>query len=91
MRRYGQLIVVAIFAISIAGCYYPQGRPDYTASGALAGGGPIPAPFRRSPPRREESKSAQTGDEEDHQVLPGREGAVRRGLPAHEGRSTVLP
>ncbi len=49
------------------------------ASGAVAGGGPIPAPFRRSPlgrgstppPRREEPKSAQTGDEEDHQVLPG--------------------
>ena len=38
MRRYSQLLMVAVFAISIVGCYYPQGRPDYTASGALAGG-----------------------------------------------------
>jgi uncharacterized protein YcfJ len=38
MKRYGHLLLVAVFGISVAGCYYPQGRPDYTASGALAGG-----------------------------------------------------
>jgi hypothetical protein len=38
MKRYGYLLVVAVVGISIAGCYSPQGRPDYTASGALAGG-----------------------------------------------------
>jgi hypothetical protein len=38
IKRYGYLWVVAIMGISIAGCYSPQGRPDYTASGALAGG-----------------------------------------------------
>jgi hypothetical protein len=38
MKRYGYLLVVAIIGISVAGCYSPQGRPDYTASGALAGG-----------------------------------------------------
>jgi surface antigen len=38
MKRYGHLLVVAVFGISLAGCYYPGGRPDYTASGALAGG-----------------------------------------------------
>ena len=31
-------MVVAIAGISLSGCYNPQGRPDYTASGALAGG-----------------------------------------------------
>ena len=38
MKQYGHLLLVVIFTISIAGCYTPQGRPDYTASGALAGG-----------------------------------------------------
>ena len=38
MKQYGHLLLVVIFSISIAGCYTPQGRPDYTASGALAGG-----------------------------------------------------
>ena len=38
MKRYGYLLVVAVVGISIAGCMSPQGRPDYTASGALAGG-----------------------------------------------------
>jgi hypothetical protein len=38
MKRYGRLLLAAVFGISLAGCYYPQGRPDYTASGALAGG-----------------------------------------------------
>ena len=37
MKRYGYLLVVAGLGISVAGCYSPQGRPDYTASGALAG------------------------------------------------------
>jgi hypothetical protein len=32
------LLVVAVAGISVAGCMSPQGRPDYTASGALAGG-----------------------------------------------------
>jgi hypothetical protein len=38
MKRYGYLLLVAVVVISVAGCYYPEGRPDYTASGALAGG-----------------------------------------------------
>jgi surface antigen len=38
MKRYGHLLLVAVFGMSLAGCYYPGGRPDYTASGALAGG-----------------------------------------------------
>jgi hypothetical protein len=38
MKQYGHMLLVAVFTISIAGCYYPGGRPDYTASGALAGG-----------------------------------------------------
>jgi hypothetical protein len=38
MKRYGHFLLVAVFGISVAGCYSPQGRPDYTASGALAGG-----------------------------------------------------
>jgi hypothetical protein len=31
-------LVVALVGTSVAGCYSPMGRPDYTASGALAGG-----------------------------------------------------
>jgi hypothetical protein len=38
MKRYGYLLVVALVGTSVAGCYSPMGRPDYTASGALAGG-----------------------------------------------------
>jgi hypothetical protein len=38
MKRYGYLLVVAVVGTSVAGCYSPMGRPDYTASGALAGG-----------------------------------------------------
>ena len=38
MKRYGYLWVVAVVGTSVAGCYSPMGRPDYTASGALAGG-----------------------------------------------------
>jgi hypothetical protein len=38
MKRYGYLLVVAVAGIWMAGCYSPMGRPDYTASGALAGG-----------------------------------------------------
>ena len=38
MKRIIVLMVVSIFGLSMAGCYSPQGRPDYTASGALAGG-----------------------------------------------------
>jgi len=38
MKSYAYLIVVAVVGILLAGCMSPQGRPDYTASGALAGG-----------------------------------------------------
>jgi Glycine zipper len=38
MKRSVSLLVVAVFGTSFSGCYSPQGRPDYTASGALAGG-----------------------------------------------------
>jgi outer membrane lipoprotein SlyB len=38
MKRNLYVWVVAIAWISIASCYTPQGRPDYTGSGALAGG-----------------------------------------------------
>jgi len=38
MKRNLFVLVTAIVGISMAGCYTPQGRPDYTASGALAGG-----------------------------------------------------
>jgi hypothetical protein len=38
MKRPISLLVVAVAGISMAGCYSPLGRPDYTASGALAGG-----------------------------------------------------
>ena len=38
MKRYGYFLVVVIAGIWMAGCYSPMGRPDYTASGALAGG-----------------------------------------------------
>jgi hypothetical protein len=38
MKRSTYLLVVAVAGISVAGCMSPQGRPDYTASGALAGG-----------------------------------------------------
>jgi hypothetical protein len=38
MKRSVYLLVAGVVGISMAGCYTPQGRPDYTASGALAGG-----------------------------------------------------
>ncbi|MGA2069945.1 MAG: YXWGXW repeat-containing protein [Sedimentisphaerales bacterium] len=38
MKRYGYLLLVAVVGISATGCMSPSGRPDYTASGALAGG-----------------------------------------------------
>jgi len=38
MKKYGNLFLVAVVGISAAGCMSPTGRPDYTASGALAGG-----------------------------------------------------
>lgn len=37
MKRYGYVIAAAIVGLSVSGCMNPQGRPDYTASGALAG------------------------------------------------------
>jgi outer membrane lipoprotein SlyB len=38
MKRNRYLLVVAVVGISVTSCISPQGRPDYTASGALAGG-----------------------------------------------------
>jgi len=38
MKRHSKFLVLAVVGISVAGCISPQGRPDYTASGALAGG-----------------------------------------------------
>jgi Glycine zipper/WXXGXW repeat (2 copies) len=39
MKRSASLLVmIGVLGISVAGCMTPQGRPDYTASGALAGG-----------------------------------------------------
>jgi len=38
MKRFGYLLAWALVGISLTGCMSPQGRPDYTASGALAGG-----------------------------------------------------
>lgn len=38
MKRSIYFLTLAVAGISLAGCYYPTGRPDYTASGALAGG-----------------------------------------------------
>jgi len=38
MKRYGYLAMVAIAGLANMGCMYPSGQPDYTASGALAGG-----------------------------------------------------
>ena len=38
MKHYGYLLSVAVVGISTVGCMSPTGRPDYTASGALAGG-----------------------------------------------------
>ena len=36
MKRFGHLLAYALVGISLTGCMSPQGRPDYTASGALA-------------------------------------------------------
>ena len=38
MKRYGYFLAVAVVGISVTGCMTPQGQPDNTASGALAGG-----------------------------------------------------
>lgn len=38
MKRSAYLWGIAVVALSFTACYTPQGRPDYTASGALAGG-----------------------------------------------------
>ena len=38
MKNYGYMLMVAVMGISTVGCMSPSGRPDYTASGALAGG-----------------------------------------------------
>jgi hypothetical protein len=51
MKRYGCFLITAIVAVSLSGCMSPSGRPDYTASGALAGGatGAIIGSFSRHP------------------------------------------
>lgn len=38
MKRPISVLAVTLAGIMLTGCYSPQGRPDYTASGALAGG-----------------------------------------------------
>jgi uncharacterized membrane protein len=37
MKRYGYVIATVILGLSVTGCMTPQGRPNSTASGALAG------------------------------------------------------
>ena len=37
MKRYSYFALCTLAGISLAGCMTPQGHPDYTASGALAG------------------------------------------------------
>ncbi len=37
MKRYPYLFATAMLGLSLSGCMNPQGQPDYTASGALAG------------------------------------------------------
>lgn len=51
MKRSIGFIAVSILIISITGCWTPQGRPDYTASGALAGGatGAVVGSMTRNP------------------------------------------
>ncbi len=38
MKHYLYWVATAVAAVSLNGCYTPMGNPDYTASGALAGG-----------------------------------------------------
>lgn len=38
MKTYSALLLAVAVMVSVAGCMSPQGRQDYTASGALAGG-----------------------------------------------------
>ena len=51
MKRSVSLMAIIVAGIFLAGCYSPQGRPDYTASGALAGGatGAIMGSMARDP------------------------------------------
>ncbi|GAB6906242.1 17 kDa surface antigen [Desulfosarcina cetonica] len=35
--RFVALLVISVASMAFVGCYTPMGRPDYTASGALAG------------------------------------------------------
>lgn len=37
MKRYGNILMGTVLGLSTAGCFSPQGQPDYTASGALGG------------------------------------------------------
>ena len=38
MKRFGMVFVAMLTIAALTGCYTPQGQPDYSASGALAGG-----------------------------------------------------
>jgi len=51
MKKSIVLMAVTVAGLSLTGCYSPQGRPDYTASGALAGGatGAIIGSMTRNP------------------------------------------
>ena len=51
MKRSRSVLMVAVLGLSTAGCMSPSGRPDYTASGALAGGaaGAIAGSLARHP------------------------------------------
>jgi outer membrane lipoprotein SlyB len=51
MKRFAQWVVAGTMGVSLTGCYSFQGVPDYTASGALAGGatGAIIGSMSRNP------------------------------------------
>jgi len=38
MKNYGYMFAAAVLGLATVGCMSPSGQPDYTASGALAGG-----------------------------------------------------
>lgn len=51
MKQSRNVLVIAVLGLSTAGCMSPSGQPDYTASGALAGGatGAIAGSMARHP------------------------------------------
>ena len=38
MKQYRQFLAIALIGLSVSSCMTPEGRPDNTANGALAGG-----------------------------------------------------